>query len=220
VTAGIGSRERGSDTMSPMSDPAFRSLHALRIKGFATAQAVAEVSDLPVDEVEAHLQSLADAAHAMFHEQRALWRLSPAGREAHAEALAKEIAEAGTAPLLAEPYRRFLTLNGRLKEICGVWQLRNGEPNDHTDAHYDASAIEQLVALNVDTQPVLADIAAAYGRFAPYGTRLDDTCRRVADGETNMFTGVMCGSYHDVWMELHEDLILTQGADRAAEGSF
>jgi hypothetical protein len=39
-------------------------------------------------------------------------------------------------------------------------------------------------------------------------------------GANNMFTGVMCGSFHDVWMELHEDLILTQGIDRAAEGSF
>ena len=28
--------------------------------------------------------------------------------------------------------------------------------------------------------------------------------------------GVMCGSYHDVWMELHEDLILTQGIDRCS----
>ncbi|MFT7503790.1 MAG: hypothetical protein ACI91Q_002603, partial [Gammaproteobacteria bacterium] len=27
-------------------------------------------------------------------------------------------------------------------------------------------------------------------------------------------------SYHDAWMELHEDLILTQGIDRSAEGSF
>ena len=50
--------------------------------------------------------------------------------------------------------------------------------------------------------------------------RLEATCRRVLDGERNMFTGVMCGSYHDVWMELHEDLILTQGIDRVAEGSF
>ena len=28
----------------------------------------------------------------------------------------------------------------------------------------------------------------------------------------------MCGSYHDVWMELHEDLILTLGVDRAEGG--
>ena len=56
--------------------------------------------------------------------------------------------------------------------------------------------------------------------LAPYAARLSNTCKRVMNGETNMFTGVMCGSYHDVWMELHEDLILTQGLDRVAEGSF
>ncbi|NDB06003.1 MAG: MarR family transcriptional regulator, partial [Acidimicrobiia bacterium] len=50
--------------------------------------------------------------------------------------------------------------------------------------------------------------------------RLSTTCQAVVAGQTNMFTGVMCGSFHDVWMELHEDLILSQGIDRAAEGSF
>ena len=59
-----------------------------------------------------------------------------------------------------------------------------------------------------------------FKRFSGYAPRLAETCRKVIDGETKMFTGVMCGSYHDVWMELHEDLILTQGIDRAQEGSF
>jgi hypothetical protein len=57
-------------------------------------------------------------------------------------------------------------------------------------------------------------------RLEPYAPRLDHVVHRVDAGETNLFTGVMCGSYHDVWMELHEDLILTQGIDRASEGSF
>jgi hypothetical protein len=35
-----------------------------------------------------------------------------------------------------------------------------------------------------------------------------------------MFTGVMCGSFHDIWMELHEDLIQLLGVDRHAEGSY
>jgi hypothetical protein len=42
----------------------------------------------------------------------------------------------------------------------------------------------------------------------------------VKAGEQKQFTGVMCSSYHDVWMELHEDLILTLRIDRVAEGSF
>ena len=63
-------------------------------------------------------------------------------------------------------------------------------------------------------------MAAVLGRLSPYAPRLDVTCRLVQEGQQNMFTGVMCGSFHDVWMELHEDLILTQGIDRSAEGSF
>ena len=42
----------------------------------------------------------------------------------------------------------------------------------------------------------------------------------VARGEINQFTGVMCESFHDIWMELHEDLIVLQRVDRVAEGSF
>ena len=30
----------------------------------------------------------------------------------------------------------------------------------------------------------------------------------------------MCSSFHDVWMELHEDLIVLQRIDRVEEGSF
>jgi hypothetical protein len=58
------------------------------------------------------------------------------------------------------------------------------------------------------------------GRLASYRPRLRAAAQRLAAGETDMFTGVMKGSYHDIWMELHEDLICVLGIDRAAEGSF
>jgi len=57
-------------------------------------------------------------------------------------------------------------------------------------------------------------------RYSPYGERLGDALGKVQSGDHHLFTGVMCNSYHDVWMELHEDLILTLGIDRAKEGSF
>jgi hypothetical protein len=44
--------------MSNASDPFFRTFHALRIKGFAKAETVAEVADLPLSLVEEHLQGL------------------------------------------------------------------------------------------------------------------------------------------------------------------
>ncbi|MFM7093709.1 MAG: MarR family transcriptional regulator, partial [Actinomycetota bacterium] len=90
----------------------------------------------------------------------------------------------------------------------------------HSDATYDKAIIERLVAMKDESVPVVSAMADVLGRLAPYVPRLESTAKRVVAGEQNMFTGVMCGSYHDVWMELHEDLILTQGIDRAAEGSF
>ena len=107
-------------------------------------------------------------------------------------------------------------MNERFKALCGDWQLRNGDPNDHADSSYDGEVIARLGKLDAETQPVVVALGAALPRLQPYAPRLEAVCQRVAGGETNMFTGVMCGSYHDVWMELHEDLILTQGIDRGS----
>jgi hypothetical protein len=206
--------------MSHASDPFFRTFHALRIKGFAKADTIAEVAELPLLLVDEHLQGLAAREWAQFREARELWQLTPVGREEHRIALAEDVGGSHISQLLFEPYQQFLELNDRFKHLCGDWQLRDGKPNDHSDAEHDAVIVDQLVALDSDAAPVVERMAEQLERLGPYGPRLARTCLRVVEGETNMFTGVMCGSYHDVWMELHEDLILTQGIDRNAEGSF
>ena len=107
------------------------------------------------------------------------------------------------------------------REARGLWQLRDGQPNDHADDPYDRDVVARLDALHSHVTPIVEAMAGVLRRLGPYAPRLDGVRRRlVVDGEELMFTGVMCGSYHDVWMELHEDLIVNQGIDRAAEGSF
>lgn len=206
--------------MSHPSDPFFRSFHALRIKGFAKSDVVAEVADLPVAVVEEHLSDLKGREWAMFREARMLWQLTPLGREEHKTALVADVGHLHIADDLRESYESFLGVNERFKSLCGEWQLRDGAPNDHADAAYDRAVIDRLVGLNEAALPLVEKMGGILLRLAPYGPRLASTCERVVGGESNMFTGVMCGSYHDVWMELHEDLILTQGIDRSAEGSF
>jgi hypothetical protein len=206
--------------MSNASDPFFRTFHALRIKGFAKADTIAEVADLPLSLVEEHLQGLQAREWAQYREARELWQLTTVGREEHHIALTEDVGGAHMAEQLHESYHQFLDLNDRFKSLCGDWQLRGGQPNDHTDADYDRDVVQRLVALDAAAAPVVERMGGVLDRLAPYGPRLARTCQRVVAGETKMFTGVMCGSYHDVWMELHEDLILTQGIDRAAEGSF
>lgn len=209
-----------STAVPQQSDPFFRTFHALRVKGFATVATIAEVADLPAGLVDEHLAGLQQREWAMFREARQLWQLTPVGREEHRISLAEDVGTLRTTHDLGEPYRVFLSLNERFKQLCGDWQLFSGEPNDHSNAAYDADVVQRLQQLNVDAQPVVERMGEVLARLAPYAPRLAQTCQRVLKGETNMFTGVMCGSYHDVWMELHEDLILTQGIDRSAEGSF
>ena len=92
-----------------------------------------------------------------------------------------------------------------------------GEPAYHPASDH---VVEQLERLSADAQPVIASLAAAEPRLARYGPRLTDAATRVALGDNKQFTGVMCESFHDVWMELHEDLIVLQRIDRTHEGSF
>lgn len=204
------------------SSPRFRSLHALRIKGFAKVEVVAELSGLNLADAEAQLGALAADGLAVFREARALWQLSPAGKECHRDELAADATETVRSAIEAV-YADFLELNVEFKGLCGDWQLIDGDPsrvNDHSDAAYDAKIIERLYSLDGRGRPIIAAIGKAHDRMSPYASRLGGSLDRLKAGETKMFTGVMCNSYHDVWMELHEDLILTLGIDRAAEGSF
>ena len=206
--------------MGHPSTPHFQTFHALRIKGFAAADTLAEMTGLPAGDVEASLGALADEGHAQFRENRGLWQVTADGRTAHSERLAADLDGVDVAAALGPHYEAFLESNSRFKELCGDWQMRDGEPNDHSDDTYDASVVERLQALHANALPAVESMGEQIERMQPYSERLVEVLAKVQAGETKMFTGVMCGSYHDVWMELHEDLILTQGIDRAAEGSF
>jgi len=205
--------------MAHLSEPSFRAFHALRIKGFAKVDMVADIAAVTPDEAEIYLNVLLERELAMFREQRGLWQLTPAGKETHREELRIDTPDSVRSGL-TPAYTDFLVLNASFKDLCGDWQLKEGAPNDHSDTQYDKQVIERLVEMNKLASPIVETMGDVLGRIAPYAPRMLTSSQRVVAGENSMFTGVMCGSYHDVWMELHEDLILTQGIDRAAEGSF
>jgi hypothetical protein len=117
-------------------------------------------------------------------------------------------------------YGRFLELNRAFKELCIAWQVRDGAPNDHTDPAYDQARMDELEAHHRSFEPVLDDFASGIGRLDLYRARLADSLVRLCAGDRDAFTGVMKHSYHDVWMELHEDLLCVLAIDRESEGSF
>ena len=191
-------------------------LHLLRVRGFVTPDGfTASLGHHPGDV----LSVLVDTGLVRHIEQRDMYGLLPPGK-ARQEALLEEYAGPEVRAALAAHYDRFLDLNEEFKRLCTDWQLRDGRPNDHSDADHDRACIARLVALADESGPIVTAMASAVPRLIRYTPRLADAAGAVAHGDPRRFTGVMCESFHDVWMELHEDLIVLQRIDRVAEGSF
>ena len=193
-------------------------IHVLRVRGFAAPADVAESLGADGASVGARLGALVERGLARHIAARDLYQLTPAGTEEHARVLSGMIG--GARESMTAPYHRFLGINTRFKELCTDWQVRDGAPNDHTDPSHDAACIERLGQVLADAGPVLDELAAAMPRLGGFRHRLRAALDQVRAGDSRKFTGVMCGSFHDVWMELHEDLVQLLGIDRVAEGSF
>ncbi len=191
-------------------------LHTLRVKGFVTPDGFTESLGHHPHDILARLVADGFVRHI---EQRNMFGLLPAGKERHA-ALLDELADDRTRRGLGDQYQAFMALNDDFKQLCTDWQIRAAEPNDHTDPEYDRACIDRLRQLATTSRPVIDGFAGALPRMARYNDRLAAAADCVSNGEIKRFTGVMCESFHDVWMELHEDLIVLQRIDRTEEGSF
>jgi hypothetical protein len=144
------------------------------------------------------------------------YSLTPEG----SAALASELDAEGLHgdPGLTELYDRFCLVNERFLKVASDWQVRKHgpieAPNDHADADYDQGVIDRLAEVHDRTRVLVGGMAQCSSRFAVYRARLDDCMRRVAGGDRTAFTAALSESYHTVWFELHQDLILTLGVER------
>lgn len=201
-----------------MDDGRFRSLHALRVKGLTSAAVAAEIVSMPQADVESHLAHL-EADGLVRHRSGGRvegYTLTKDGKAAHAELLVDDVDEQDRSALEAA-YERFLPVNAEFKEVCRAWQTRgDDDPNDHSDPSYDAKVIEDLAGVHANVADVLDDLGARVDRTAGYRPRLAAALERVRGGDRQAFTAPMSESYHDIWMELHQDLILSLGRTRDA----
>jgi hypothetical protein len=144
-------------------------------------------------------------------------RLTPAGRHAHA-AWARVESGSELEATVERAYRRFLTINTELLRLCSDWQVRpGGRPNDHKDPEYDWAIFDRLSSIDDRVGPLVSSVARGVDRFGTYRPRLRAARQRVDDGGHEWLTSPRIDSYHTVWMQLHEDLLLALGRERASE---
>ncbi|PPJ24979.1 hypothetical protein C5E45_24425 [Nocardia nova] len=194
-----------------MMPETFDLLHALRVKGLSNDEVLAELSGVPAPELTDQLAPLIEQGLVTRREGRlAGSTLTPAGRDKHQNLLLADPETASARPQIEAFYESFLPVNGQFKEICRDWQMRSEtEPNDHSDADYDQRVIARLTEVDKELEPSLLTLGSQLPRFGRYRNRLSAALDRVRGGDNAAFARPMYNSYHDIWMELHQDLLLS-----------
>jgi predicted ArsR family transcriptional regulator len=208
--------------MPHRSDSRLLVLHGLRLKGVGDVESVATAVRLPAARVRRLLDELADEGLVEQHQGLlAGWSLTPAGRAEHARALRHELEVLGARRTVESEYQRFLALNPGVLEACSRWQVRDvrgrAVRNDHADRRHDARVLGDLENALAGVQPVGDRLAAVLDRFGPYAPQLATALDRARAGDVDYVTKPLIPSFHTVWFEMHEDLLVTLGRDRAAE---
>jgi hypothetical protein len=185
-------------------------LQAIRLKGRASREDL--VATLGGD-VDGPVDDLVEAG--LVVDGPAL-RLSREGRARLEQLLTLERQQTDAAAVLAA-YDQFRSLNREFKTLVTDWQLKSGQPNTHDDPDYDAAVLARLDDVHHRVTPIVNAAAAELPRLGRYATKLQTALDRVCAGETMWLSRPLIDSYHTVWFELHEELIVAAGLTREAE---
>jgi hypothetical protein len=197
--------------MSELSE--LKVLQAMRLKGRVDAATVVATVD---EDPATAASTIADLTEAGLVFAGRTLKISTDGRARLEELLARERSGIDTAPVAAA-YDDFRGVNADFKTLVFDWQSKDGEPNSHEDADYDAAVLARLDSVHQRVVPIVTAAAAQIARLAAYSDKLAAALAKIRAGETMWFTRPIIDSYHTVWFELHEELIQAVGLTREDE---
>jgi pyruvate,orthophosphate dikinase len=193
-------------------------LRALLIKGYATPESAATALLVGPDEASALLGRL--VADGLAEMAGGSFRLTADGKAVAGELIAEDRRIWGVTNAEAA-LDAFVGLDQRVKETVTAWQMRVVDGvqtfNDHSDAAYDDGVLSSLVALHDEAENWIRPLEASLPRLAAYRERLARAAAAAAGGDARYVASPRVDSYHGIWFELHEDLILLAGRSRAGE---
>jgi pyruvate,orthophosphate dikinase len=186
-------------------------LQMLSVKGRATPETLAAA--VQADPTPA----IAELVEAGLVENTKLgYRVTELGTSRVEELYERERAQAG--PVIDEVYESFVPIDGEVKQIVTDWQMRpvagSLTPNDHSDPRYDEQVMTRLRRTDAKVSTALAPLTLALDRLEIYPRRLQLALMRLDEGDHSMLAAPIKDSYHTVWFELHEELIILSGRAR------
>jgi hypothetical protein len=79
--------------------------------------------------------------------------------------------------------------------------------------------VDRLRVLDERAGPPVRRLERRIAQLTGYRDRLAWALAQVERGERDWFASPRVDSYHTVWMQLHEDLLLALGIERSAEAT-
>jgi hypothetical protein len=203
--------ERGDRETSAMSE--LTVLQAVRLKGRVSLADLAATLGEDLADVATTVERLTRSG---LLAEGTILKISPRGRGQLDELLAAE-RDCADSAALAAVHSDFRTVNTELKALVTDWQVNNGQPNNHEDAEYDAAVLARLDRVHRRVMPIIAAAAVHLPRLSRYSAKLQAALDKINAGDTAWLSRPIIDSYHTVWFELHEELILAAGLTREAE---
>ena len=188
-------------------------LQAVRLKGRVCPADLAATLGQDLDDITDVVERL--TASGLLVDGTTL-RISSGGR-ARLETLLAEEREGVDPAAMTTVYTDFRAVNAGFKSLITDWQLKGGptgEPNPHDDADYDAAVLARLDDVHARVLPIIEAAAAQLPRLTDYSAKLIAALDKVKAGDSAWLTRPLIDSYHTVWFELHEELILAIGLTR------
>ncbi|MEE9298726.1 MAG: pyruvate, phosphate dikinase [Acidimicrobiia bacterium] len=215
---GPGERSSAVATTEGTRPTADAIVRALFIKGFATVELLALAVVATPEELGPVLDTM--TADGLVGDAGGMLQLTDDGKALGNEMIAADRELWGVDDASAA-LDAFLPLDHRVKEVVTAWQMTDvdGGPvlNDHSDEDYDAAVLADFTSVHQDAAAWLEPLRSGLPRLVDYSSRLHRAATLVADGDHMFIASPRVDSYHTIWFELHEDLILLAGRTRADE---
>jgi pyruvate,orthophosphate dikinase len=193
-------------------------VRALLVKGFATPDNLAPALFTSPTETEAILNRM--TADGLAELIGGMFQLSADGKTLGHEMISEDRRTWGDQKA-AGALESLEPFDQRMKVVVTRWQMREFKGkqilNDHTDADHDAVVLEAFDGLHSEASEWLRSLSAGLPRLAEYATRLERAAQLVGGGDHGYLASPRVDSYHNIWFELHEDLIMLAGRTREEE---
>ena len=185
-----------------LNDHQFLVLNSLYLKKMASAGDLAAMSGLSADEVRPMVSGFVAQEWVLDLGEELV--IQPDGMAEVEGYYHQTYSDPSEREGLAQWYTRFESINSKFIKLVTDWQETEG----------DARAQDRVIATVERLVKSLGEITPVVPRYAGYIRRFERSVALVDQGNSDFVCTPTVDSLHNIWFELHEDILLVLGKER------